>query len=334
MGEGRIVFKLVQSVKLFFGIDWFFKRHIRSDITMQPNYTKDGLFHSENLAVFTEHDARWVFQPDTKEFSLVNAWWLCNIAHLAYYDETDAMPYIKKMGLTLEGFVDDRTMADSVGNIIKDTQAYILSSDNYVVLAFRGSEPDVYKDYFSDILLKPAEFPNKGVVHGGFFGSVSGQSWAAMQQILNADHLKGKPLWVTGHSLGAALSTIAAAHLEPHGVYNFGSPRVGNSVFQRSFVGKNIHRFVNCSDLVTHLPPQGMLDFQHVGILHYFDAGSNYFVSPTDKLMSRDQLLASIDFFLKNPTLPFFSKQLFLRAFVDHNVVNYTYGIWKALKDG
>jgi len=299
---------------------------------MLPNYTKDGLFHSERVPVFTGHNDSWEFQADKTEFSLVNAWWLSNLSHLAYYDEKEAAPIINKMGLTLEAFVDDRAMSDSIGKVIKDTQAYILSSDEYVVLAFRGSEPDIYKDYLSDAFLHPTDFPGKGIVHGGFLGSLTGQCWEKIQQVLASEHLKNKPLWITGHSLGAALSTIASAHLEPHGLYNFGSPRVGNSVFRDSFLGKNVHRFANCSDLVTHVPLKDMLDFQHIGVLHYLDANSNHHISPTDQFMDRDQLSARILYPLKEFPIPFISKKLFFRSFADHNVINYSYGIWKALQ--
>ena len=298
---------------------------------MQPNYTKEGLFHSERVPVFPDHDKSWKFDPNATEFSLVNAWWLCNLSHLAYYDEVDAKPIIKKMGFTLEAFADDRKMEDSEGKVLKDTQAYILSTEDFVVLAFRGSEPDIYKDYLTDLYLKPTAFPDKGMVHGGFFAALKGQIWDKIQQTLRSEKLKNKPLWITGHSLGAAMSTIASAHLEPHGLYNFGSPRVGDSTFQASFEGKNVHRFANCSDLVTHLLPKDLLDFQHIGTLHYFDADSNHSISPTDKFMDHDQLKARILYPLRELVIPFLSEKLFFRSFADHNVINYSYGIWKTL---
>lgn len=242
---------------------------------MQPNYTKEGLFHPERVPVFPDHDKSWKFDPNATEFSLVNAWWLCNLSHLAYYDKADALPIIKKMEFTLEAFVDDREMEDSENKLLKDTQAYILSTEDFIVLVFRGSEPDIYKDYLTDLYFKPTEFPDKGMVHSGFFSALQGQVWDKIQQTLNSEKLKNKLLWITGHSLGAGLSTIAAAYLEPHALYNFGSPRVGDSSFQVSFEGKNVHRFANCSDLVTHLPPKNLLDYQHIDSLHYFDADSN-----------------------------------------------------------
>ncbi len=202
---------------------------------------------------------------------------------------------------------------------------------HFVVLAFRGSEPDVAKDYLTDLYLNPTEFPDKGMVHGGFFAALEGQVWDKIQQTLSSEKLKNKPLWITGHSLGAGLSTIASAHLGPHGLYDFGSPRVGDSTFQASFEGKNVHRFANCSDLVTHLPPKDLLDYQHMGTLHYFDADSNYHLSPSNIFMYLDQFRAQTFYPQRKLVIPFLSKNLFLRSFADHNVINYSYGIWKAL---
>lgn len=69
----------------------------------------------------------------------------------------------------------------------------------------------------------------------------------------------------TGHSLGAALSTIACHDQILLGnspkaqtiLYNFGSPRVGNYPYAQSVVDTIpvIFRVVRYKDIVTHLPP-------------------------------------------------------------------------------
>jgi len=83
-------------------------------------------------------------------------------------------------------------------------------------------------------------------------------------------------LLVTGHSLGAAVATIASNDLAKtfpgRNVYliNFGSPRVGNTDFAKQvvetvrLVERNVNRNGQLPDLVTILPPVAF-GFTHVG---------------------------------------------------------------------
>lgn len=76
------------------------------------------------------------------------------------------------------------------------------------------------------------------------------------------DKLQGKPLFITGHSLGGALATVAARDLVHKGgiaaCYTFGSPRVGNDEWTGD-IKTPIYRLVNAADCVTMLPPGGDL---------------------------------------------------------------------------
>lgn len=80
---------------------------------------------------------------------------------------------------------------------------------------------------------------------------------------------------LTGHSLGGAIATIAAAEWQGErdvaAVYTFGQPRVGRADFAdfiRRHYGENIFRFVNNRDVVTRVPPWN----EHVGALRRFNA--------------------------------------------------------------
>jgi triacylglycerol lipase len=84
-----------------------------------------------------------------------------------------------------------------------------------------------------------------------------------------------KPLYITGHSLGAALATLAAvdiaAHYRPRTmeVYTFGGPRVGDPYFAFAHNGLvPVHqRIFNDNDLVVHLPP---ILYAHKHKLYYY----------------------------------------------------------------
>jgi hypothetical protein len=80
-----------------------------------------------------------------------------------------------------------------------------------------------------------------------------------------------KKIIISGHSLGAAISTIAGADLvqsgyKDVGVYNFASPRVGDQTFA-DYIDKElklpVYRLVNLSDIVPNMPPSVSPNFKH-----------------------------------------------------------------------
>ena len=102
--------------------------------------------------------------------------------------------------------------------------------------------------------------------------------WPAMKARL-ANYAQ-RPLWLTGHSLGGAIATLAAAQLAAAdesfiGVYTFGSPRCGGRKFSRIYeteAGARSHRVHNNSDIVTRFPTRQM-NYRHVGRLAYITEG-------------------------------------------------------------
>jgi len=300
---------------------------------MNKNPTLEAIFHAERFPVFAEHNDNWIFEPDTTEFSMVNAWWLCNLAQLSYYDEVDAKSIIEKMGFTLEAYIDDPALGDSKRSLIKDTQAYILSTDNFVVLAFRGTEPDKPKDILADTFAFTQEFSGKGKVFKGFYDCLSGECLEKITTVLNSDSVKDKPLWITGHSLGAALSNIAGGYFDFKGLYNFGSPRVGDNDYVAYFAGKNVHRFSNCADVVTHIPLKSLHPYHHFGTHHYLDSNSNHHISATDEFMNKDKFNAKMHYLFQQLPLPFITGKPLTRSLADHSIISYEYGIWKTLKN-
>ncbi len=63
------------------------------------------------------------------------------------------------------------------------------------------------------------------------------------------------PVFVTGHSLGGAMATIAGMRRKSTQVVTFGEPRVGSNV-GAEFRAESHTRYVNGNDPVTMVPPK------------------------------------------------------------------------------
>ena len=106
------------------------------------------------------------------------------------------------------------------------------------------------------IFLRNVENPPK--IHGGFLEVYFNLREKLLAKI---DELKPKQIIITGHSLGAAISTICALDLKLLNydtiVYNFASPRVGDQNLSNLITTKNlpIYNMINTLDIIPTLPP-------------------------------------------------------------------------------
>ncbi len=206
---------------------------------------------------------------------------MAKAAYLAYQDKQFVAEVVGRWGAALKNCPNSEIIRHDFryfNNRGRDTQAYIVRSDQFMLLAFRGSQEP--KDWLTNFTTQLCSFTiqkegvtsissYKGRVHTGFF-----LAWAIIEPAVLAQIYRwrkefaqqGKPLppiYVTGHSLGGALATVAAAALVEHkievaGVYTFGQPRVGDRTFVKQLslnTGGKIFRFVNNNDMVPHVPP-------------------------------------------------------------------------------
>ena len=133
------------------------------------------------------------------------------------------------------------------------------STDTLAIVGFRGTEITHLEDDLSDAEAKLVVWSTGGRVHQGFAGALE-SVWQPLQAYLAS--LRREAVWFTGHSLGAALATLAAVRWKSlggdvGGVYTIGSPRVGDGEFADTFepaLSGRCFRYVNGNDGVTQNP--------------------------------------------------------------------------------
>ena len=190
---------------------------------------------------------KFPFEPRAVEVTRTNAWWLAEAAWLSY---SHSEPDVKAVYTSRTGMSAALLSANG-------TECTVASNDAFAIVAFRGTQPDQWRDLFSDARWFPKGW-DAGHVHGGFAEAFE-VIWPKLKDLL--DHLAPKcRVWFTGHSLGAALATLAAYRCaSTAGVCTFGSPLVGNQSFAGSFNTKlpdRSLRYVNDHDVVTRVPPE------------------------------------------------------------------------------
>ncbi len=201
-------------------------------------------------------------------FSLKSAYYLAKVSEAAY--RSDLSGVVVELGFPPE------TPVLMFGEYF----GFVADVGGAVVLAFRGT--DSFDNWLTDGNVAQVSDPAyPGKVHRGFAAAL-GLMWPGLKERLPA----GRPVWVTGHSLGGALATLAGVRLLADGydvpaVYTFGSPRVGDLDFYAGYRPVN-YRVVNNDDLVAHIPLETMIlavrpfglrqfTYKHVGTLEYLD---------------------------------------------------------------
>ncbi|KAJ1974578.1 hypothetical protein H4R35_003546, partial [Dimargaris xerosporica] len=144
-----------------------------------------------------------------------------------------------------------------------------------IIVAFRGSRS--IAQWITNLAFVPVNWPSDvkdSKVHLGFlasYQSVANRVYSKVIELIkaNPDH----SITLVGHSLGGALSSVAAvdfARRDPSlvpklNVVTIGKPRVGNLKYATYYNSLNIRttRVVNKADIVPHLPLSSIADYTH-----------------------------------------------------------------------
>ena len=206
----------------------------------------------------------------------------------------------------------------------KINAAFAVETTEAFVLGFRGTLPlnlgslDGFVtsalDWMNDAQCAFVDPPYAGGrIHGGFAESLDAV-WGGLLPAIRGRNSK-KPIWITGHSKGGALATLAAArlksqlHLQAETIMTFGSPRTGDQTFAQEY-DRNFRRhfrFEHEDDIVPHLPPASYLfhllikavpkiagitlrEYRHVGQLKFLDWNNNVKEGDGDLLAMRREM--------------------------------------------
>jgi len=179
-----------------------------------------------------------------------------NIAQTTYDNPKTSTAKFKALGYKIIQFFD-----------INGAQAYLLTNGTITVLSFRGTEVTEKSDILADLKAGKNIEACGGKVHVGFKEEIN-KLWPTISKVL-ADNPGN--LYVTGHSLGAAMATIAASRMQDRvtALITFGSPRVGNAEFVKSLTVDHYRVQNNCDD-VTKVPFM-LMGFAHHGTHKYMN---------------------------------------------------------------
>ena len=249
---------------------------------------------------------------------------LCvDMARLAYcqletsfaFDQDRIRKVLGRIHFTDCKFFETATEPDGGGS-----HAFLaLDGDNKLaVLSFRGTDKDDPTDLMDDLNALPHPWHRGGKVHSGFAKALL-ELWPGIEAALQ--EFNAYRSLFTGHSLGAAMATLASSLRKPQSLYTIGSPRVGDQAFADLLQGLDNHRYVDCCDLVTRVPPE-VLGYAHIpGTIHYinFDRAVQQ-LNPNDPFIERDRTQAEEDY-LKNYSWRI--GDVAVRPLADHAPVNY-----------
>ncbi|EAS05198.1 lipase family protein (macronuclear) [Tetrahymena thermophila SB210] len=194
---------------------------------------------------------------------------LANFSLISYCGEAKIRQW--SCGPSCQQFPEGLSDMQLISNSAKNAFGYLGFSKQHgaIIVAFRGTIPWSLTNWVTDIDTQKTSYPlcENCQVHQGFykqFDLLKGQLKDAFLTL--RQKYSSAKLFVTGHSLGAAISTLSIPLIyELNGnkpidaFYNFGSPRVGCSKFANWFNTQNFAlehaRITNGADPVPHLPP-------------------------------------------------------------------------------
>lgn len=175
------------------------------------------------------------------------------------------------------------TIWQSVSGGSTDIEGFIAldPGKKQIVVAIRGSSS--LANWLTNILFgfsSCTDLTANCKVHDGFQNAWKEISTATLAAVASAKAANPSyTIVATGHSLGAAVATIATAYLRKAGysvdLYTYGSPRVGNDYFANFVSGQagGEYRVTHIDDPVPRLPPI-LFGYRHTSVEYWLSTGT------------------------------------------------------------
>jgi len=220
-----------------------------------------------------EAPASLAVDPYTTGLTAGNAYWMARLSMAVYEKVSESNQLPDRDRILADLRAEDDGFVDVVGADRNSAQAAFVEHANYYCIAFRGTNE--LADWLDNINAFAVD-ELFGSFHRGFWNSVQ-DVWQPVYSLYQERNAAARrPLFLTGHSLGGAMATIAAArlvHLDlPFtSVYTFGQPRAMSRNASRVFNAEcrsRFFRFHNNNDIVTRVPAR-LMGYSHVGSYLY-----------------------------------------------------------------
>ncbi len=180
-----------------------------------------------------------------------------------------------------EAMIDDRELAalaaaayvDAPSCAAGDVHACLTEREDALVVAFRGTVPTNWADWWRDFQAWPhaaRDHPDLGPCHDGFLSGVEA-IWPLLRPLL-----VDRRVVVTGHSLGGALALVAGALLASAGarpvqLATFGAPKAGGAKLASLLHAVPGEQYRNGNDPVPDVPAMWFV-YQHTRKLNEIGA--------------------------------------------------------------
>ncbi len=225
------------------------------------------------------------FNQDFSEYDQNTALFCAQISEVAYWDQRNIEILKQQVN---QNYPESKTsytlIDDSYG--IHHNQVLLWANKDFMVIAFRGTEPSVLKDWLTDSKYwvyenskgYEGELSNMPAGHAGFRKSLMRlmvnkklikEIKEKIKEVSPQSDIKSFPIYLTGHSLGAALSQLFIIPLQYHqlnfkGAYHFAPPLAVScqiNAEMRDKYGSIVYDIVNYKDFVPRAGQKGKAHF-------------------------------------------------------------------------